>query len=96
VLNIGSGHPTRVRELASLLVEAAGFTGHLDEAGDGSGRSAAVPWQAADVSAARAALGWRPRRTLTESVAGLWQAAATGGGAPSMGSGSVQAASGPA
>jgi nucleoside-diphosphate-sugar epimerase len=92
VLNIGSGLPTQVRELASLLVEAAGFGGHLDEAGDGSGRSAAVPWQAADVSAARAALGWRPRRTLAESVADLWQSA----GAGAMGSGPVQAVSGPA
>jgi nucleoside-diphosphate-sugar epimerase len=94
VLNIGSGHPTQVRELAALLVEAAGFAGHLDAAGDGSGRSAAVPWQAADVSAARTALGWRPRRTLAESVADLWQSA--GGGAGAMGSGPVQAVSGPA
>lgn len=105
IVNIGSGQPVQVRELASLLVGAAGFTGKLDEAGGGSARSAAVPWQAADVSAARTALGWRPRRALAESVADLWHAAVAGGGAgagagsgsgPGSGSGSVREAIGPA
>ncbi|MFF3286833.1 NAD-dependent epimerase/dehydratase family protein [Streptomyces sp. NPDC003023] len=79
LLNIGSGRATRVRELADLLVRTAGFGGSLDEAGDGSARSPAVPWQSADISAARAALGWQPRRGLPESVGDLWQASLPGG-----------------
>jgi hypothetical protein len=34
-----------------------------------------VPWQQADISAAGAACGWRPRTPLAVSLTGLWQAA---------------------
>ncbi|MBC9718480.1 NAD(P)-dependent oxidoreductase [Streptomyces sp. TRM66268-LWL] len=73
VLNIGSGRATPVRELAHRLVDAAGHTGPLEETGDGSARSGAVSWSCADIGAARAALGWAPRRTLAESVGDHWR-----------------------
>ncbi|MEV6399730.1 NAD(P)-dependent oxidoreductase [Streptomyces sp. NPDC051907] len=76
VLNIGSGRASRVREVADGLVRAAGFRGMLEETGGGSERSAAVSWQCADVAAAGTALGWRPERTLAESLTDLWDAAA--------------------
>ncbi|MFF7725158.1 NAD-dependent epimerase/dehydratase family protein [Streptomyces sp. NPDC008001] len=72
VLNIGSGTARPVRAVAEGLIAAAGFRGRLDEDGDGSPRSAAVPWQEADVSLARKALGWNPRRPLAESLTDLW------------------------
>ncbi|MGW8377462.1 NAD-dependent epimerase/dehydratase family protein [Streptomyces sp. ODS28] len=37
--------------------------------------SASVPWQCADISAARAVLDWRPEITLGASLTALWQAA---------------------
>jgi nucleoside-diphosphate-sugar epimerase len=72
VLNIGSGRATVVRDLAAALVRAAGFRGHLEETGTGSARSAAVSWQCADITSARAALGWQPERTLPDSLTALW------------------------
>ncbi|RLU83067.1 NarL family transcriptional regulator [Streptomyces griseocarneus] len=72
VLNIGSGTARPSRAVAEELVRAAGFRGTLDEDGDGSHRSAAVPWQQADITLATRTLGWLPRRTLTESLTDLW------------------------
>ncbi|PJE95750.1 NarL family transcriptional regulator [Streptomyces carminius] len=80
VLNIAGGRARPVRDVAEGLARAAAFRGRIDEKGDGSARSAAVAWQQADVSAAAGALGWRPRRTLEESLADLWTAGA--GAAP--------------
>lgn len=72
VLNIASGGATPVRAIADGLVAASGFRGRIEESGPGSHRSSAVSWQRADVSAAAAALGWRPRLTLAQSLADLW------------------------
>ncbi|GHF59135.1 reductase [Streptomyces mashuensis] len=76
VLNAGSGTARPVRDVAGALLRAAGRPGptadHIAEDGDGSPRSAAVPWQCADVTATGRALGWAPRRTLEESLADLW------------------------
>ncbi|MFI1968717.1 NAD-dependent epimerase/dehydratase family protein [Streptomyces cinnamoneus] len=72
VLNIGSGTARPARELAAGLARAAGFRGRLTEDGDGSPRSAAVPWQQADIALARDALGWAPHRELARSLADLW------------------------
>ncbi|WP_199547936.1 NAD(P)-dependent oxidoreductase [Streptomyces sp. N35] len=72
VLNIGSGRATPVRELAHRFVEVSGHSGPLEETGDGSARSGAVSWSCADIGAARAALGWQPRRMLAESVTDHW------------------------
>jgi hypothetical protein len=35
-----------------------------------------VPWQQADIAAAAAAWDWRPRRSLADSLEGLWRRAA--------------------
>ncbi|WP_326723526.1 NAD(P)-dependent oxidoreductase [Streptomyces sp. NBC_00243] len=72
VLNIGSGTATCARDLASELARAAGFQGRIEERGAGSQRSSAVSWQRADVTAAAAALDWRPELTLADSLTGLW------------------------
>ncbi|MCW2869583.1 NAD(P)-dependent oxidoreductase [Actinacidiphila oryziradicis] len=76
VLNIGSGTANPVRAVADGLVAASGFRGRIEETGGGSARSAAVSWQEADTSAARAALSWRPQRPLAVSLADLWKAGA--------------------
>ncbi|MEU1308171.1 NAD-dependent epimerase/dehydratase family protein [Streptomyces cinnamoneus] len=80
VLNIGSGTARPVRAVAEGLLHAAGLDGpggvRIDEDGDGSPRSAAVPWQQADITAAGRALDWAPRHRLEDSLADLWAAAA--------------------
>ncbi|MEU9736190.1 NAD(P)-dependent oxidoreductase [Streptomyces sp. NPDC048002] len=78
VLNIGGGAAVQVRELVRGLAEVAGFRGRIEESVAGSARSAQVSWQCSDITAAREALGWRPVRSLAESLAALWE----GGGAP--------------
>ncbi|MCM2420129.1 NAD(P)-dependent oxidoreductase [Streptomyces sp. RKAG293] len=72
ILNIAGGGATPVRAIAEGLVAASGFRGRVEESGPGSHRSAAVSWQRADISAAAAALGWRPHFTLARSLADLW------------------------
>lgn len=49
-----------------------------------AGRSAGVSWSQADIALAGAALGWRPERSLRESLSALWGAgtAAPAGAAP--------------
>ncbi|MEV0277927.1 NAD(P)-dependent oxidoreductase [Streptomyces sp. NPDC050610] len=74
VINVGSGTARPARALAEGLARAAGHRGGIDEGGQGSRRSAAVPWQQADISTARTALGWTPRHTLDDSLADLWAA----------------------
>ncbi|MEU2161417.1 NAD(P)-dependent oxidoreductase [Streptomyces sp. NPDC019208] len=72
ILNIGGGRAVPIRELVQGLVAVAGFRGRVDEAGIGSARSAGVAWQCSDITAAREALGWEPRFTLTDSLTALW------------------------
>ncbi|WP_328724401.1 NAD-dependent epimerase/dehydratase family protein [Streptomyces sp. NBC_00259] len=72
VLNVGGGRAVPIRDLVHGLVSVAGFRGRIDEAGVGSARSAGVTWQCSDISAARAALGWEPRFTLTDALVALW------------------------
>ncbi|WP_030275492.1 NAD-dependent epimerase/dehydratase family protein [Streptomyces sp. NRRL B-24484] len=71
VVNVAGGEARPVRAVADALVAAARFGGRIEEHGAGSERSAAVSWQQADISTARA-LGWEPRITLAESLADLW------------------------
>lgn len=77
ILNIGSGEGTTARELVRLLAETAGYSGPILEMESGPRRPEEVDWQVADISRARALLGWAPRRTLREAVAELWSAAAS-------------------
>jgi nucleoside-diphosphate-sugar epimerase len=73
VVNVGSGTAVSARELVGTLVDVSGARVHIEEGGSGSARSADVPWQQADITAATAAWGWRPRRSLTVSLEGLWR-----------------------
>ncbi|MEU9099872.1 NAD(P)-dependent oxidoreductase [Streptomyces sp. NPDC048361] len=74
VLNIASGQAVPVRELVRELVRVAGFQGRIEEDAEGSARSADVPWQCSDPTAARTALGWSARHSLADSVSALWSA----------------------
>jgi nucleoside-diphosphate-sugar epimerase len=74
VLNVGSGRATPVRTLVRDLVRLAGFTGLVVATGDGSARSADVPWQQADISAIGRELGWKPEIDMAVSLNDMWQA----------------------
>ncbi|MFD5813291.1 NAD-dependent epimerase/dehydratase family protein [Streptomyces sp. NPDC127038] len=74
VLNIGGGKAVPVRELVNGLARIAGFRGRIEENGGGSARSGDVSWQCSDITAAEAALGWRPALTLDDSLSALWAA----------------------
>ncbi|GIF72098.1 NAD-dependent epimerase/dehydratase family protein [Asanoa siamensis] len=73
VVNVGSGRATAVKELVDTLVAVAGYHGEVHHDGGGSARTAAVPWQCADVGTARSALGWQPRLSLRTALADLWR-----------------------
>jgi nucleoside-diphosphate-sugar epimerase len=75
VLNVGTGSAILLRDLAKELVAIAGAGTDIAESGRGSERSADVPWQQADVSSIRDALGWSATRDLTTSLTDLWVAA---------------------
>lgn len=74
VLNVGSGTAVEVHTVVDGLAGLSGFTGTIDARGDGSARSAEVPWQQADIAAARRELGWRPGIGLADSLRDMWQA----------------------
>jgi nucleoside-diphosphate-sugar epimerase len=74
VLNVASGRATPVRILVRDLVRLSGFTGPVFAIGNGSVRSADVPWQQADVSVIARELGWKPAIDLTDSLREMWQA----------------------
>src|SRR5439155_22770265 len=78
VFNVGSGRAVTARDAVRLLAVAAGFTGAVREAGAPPPRSAAVTWIRADIGRAARVLGWSPKYTLAESVAGLWAGAGAG------------------
>ena len=78
VLNIGSGRATPIRSVVDQLVTIAGFSGRVLEGTLGSARSARVPWQQADISAAARDLGWRPRTALATSLHDLWRSHSEG------------------
>lgn len=73
LLNVGSGRAVPARELVHTLVKIAGHSPAVHENESGSPRSTDVPWQQADISAIRAALGWQPRTSLTSSLTQLWE-----------------------
>ncbi|GAA0811387.1 hypothetical protein Sya03_17260 [Spirilliplanes yamanashiensis] len=67
LLNVGSGRATALRDLAGLAAALAEQPPPA-ELGGGSARSAAVTWQQADLARVTAALGWRPRVPLAQSL----------------------------
>ncbi|BBC30096.1 NarL family transcriptional regulator [Streptomyces graminofaciens] len=84
VLNISGGQAVQVRELVRGLADKAGFRGRIQENAGGSAsvRSAEVSWQCSDITAAEAALGWRPAHTVDDAVAALWRSVGEGDGSP--------------
>ncbi len=77
VLNIASGTSQHVRDMVDLLLAVSGRRATLVERGTAELRPAADnDWTGVDVSAARAVLGWEPRRTPRDMVEDLWRAAA--------------------
>jgi NDP-hexose 4-ketoreductase len=76
IVNVGSGTAVPARELVRTLVDVSGARVHIEEGAGGSARSADVPWQQADITAATAAWDWRPRTPLAVSLEGLWRQAA--------------------
>ena len=76
VVNVGSGAAVPARELVRTLVDVSGARVRIEEGDGGSARSADVPWQQADITAATAAWDWRPRTPLAVSLEGLWRQAA--------------------
>ncbi|MBW4718088.1 NAD-dependent epimerase/dehydratase family protein [Saccharothrix obliqua] len=75
VLNVGSGVAVPVRTAVGLLAETAGFAGRIVESDAAPARSRAVDWIAADLTRARSALDWSPRRDLRASIRDLWASA---------------------
>ena len=73
LLNVGSGQAVSARELVHTLLEVTGLNPAVQESEPGSPRSTDVPWQQADVSAVRIALGWQPCTSLASSLACLWE-----------------------
>jgi nucleoside-diphosphate-sugar epimerase len=73
VLNVGGGRGISVREIVDGLVRISGFAGRIVESSEGSSRSAAVPWQQADISAIDKRLSWQPEFELATSLHDLWQ-----------------------
>jgi nucleoside-diphosphate-sugar epimerase len=67
-INIGSGVATEVRIVVHELLRVAEFRGTILETTAGSDRSAAVSWQAADITRAREVLGWTPRTSLQQAI----------------------------
>jgi nucleoside-diphosphate-sugar epimerase len=72
VFNVGSGRAVMVRDAVRLLAQVAGFTGEIEETGEGSTRSAVVDWAQADCARAATALHWRPGQELTDSLKSIW------------------------
>jgi nucleoside-diphosphate-sugar epimerase len=73
ILNVGRGVAMSCRSMVELLAAAAGFEGDVFESVGGSRRSAAVPWQQANVNLLRKHLQWAPTTPIAEAVADLWQ-----------------------
>jgi NDP-hexose 4-ketoreductase len=75
VVNIAGGLGVPVRTLVKELVAISGCDVTVHEHACSPARSAATPWQEADITLAHRDLGWRPTRDLTTSLADLWAAA---------------------
>ena len=72
IFNIASGYAVSARWVVDRLVDAAEFSGLVEERSDASERSRRVAWQEADIARARRTLGWSPDIPLMTSVADLW------------------------
>ncbi|MGW4894267.1 NAD-dependent epimerase/dehydratase family protein [Kitasatospora sp. NPDC004240] len=74
VVNVGTGTASSARHLVELLIEESGVPTGITEVPAPDGAGPETEWQQLDVTLAREALGWAPRRSLREAVRALWQA----------------------
>jgi nucleoside-diphosphate-sugar epimerase len=79
LFNIASGVPVRVGAAVDRLIEISGVPAEIVDVDVELQRSApsAEP-QLVAIDAARRALGWAPRRTLTDALTAVWQGATAG------------------
>ncbi|MDT0566726.1 NAD(P)-dependent oxidoreductase [Streptomyces sp. DSM 3412] len=72
-VDIGRGEAVPVRRLVDLLVEVSGVPARIVEQPLETGAPTEPDWIRVDLGAARELLGWRPRRSLEESVRSYWR-----------------------
>lgn len=70
-INVGTGKPTSIREVAETLVELSGRNLPFELSGEF--RAGDVRHCVADISLAGSALGYRPRVSLEEGLQELWE-----------------------
>ncbi|MGW7071684.1 activator-dependent family glycosyltransferase [Streptomyces sp. NPDC054855] len=69
VFNVGRGAAVPVRDLVERLVALGGVPDAVRERpAEGGGGVGGAAWQQVDISRARDVLGWRPRRSLEDSL----------------------------
>lgn len=73
LLNVARGEAVPARTLVTTLAGICGYGGRIREQAPGSGRSAGLPWQQADVTRLRAT-GWAPAYSLHDALQALWSA----------------------
>jgi UDP-glucose 4-epimerase len=73
VVNIGSGEPTSLRELAQVLLRAAGRPDHPVHMTEDRPFDRRHTWL--DVQTAERVLGWTPTTTLADGLTATWQQA---------------------
>jgi UDP-glucose 4-epimerase len=66
--NLGTGRATSLNRLAQLLIEKTGSAAKVTH---GPAHPGELRYSIADISAARTALGYQPRRTLDDSIEGV-------------------------
>jgi GDP-L-fucose synthase len=69
IINVGTGTDVTIRELAEMIVRAAGYTGRI--AFD-STKPDGTPRKLLDVSRLNA-LGWKPKTALAEGIDETWR-----------------------
>jgi UDP-glucose 4-epimerase len=86
VVNVGSGEPTSLADLADLVRKAAGSAADIRQA---PARGFDLPHSWLDVELAAQALGWRPQTSLPDGIAAAWRwiRTPTAGGEASPGEG---------
>ena len=75
VVNIGGGRAISVRDLVERLVELAGHGVGIEGELVARDRPPEAEWQRMDIALAATLLGWRPRRSLDESLRDLLSSA---------------------
>ncbi|MET9390159.1 NAD(P)-dependent oxidoreductase [Streptomyces sp. NPDC006624] len=73
LVDIGSGESTSVRTLVDLLIDRSGLPAVVEEHSGAGRQHSTETWSRVDPGPAWRALGWRPRRPLTDAVEAYWR-----------------------